>query len=161
MGKEVKAKFDYNSGHEDDLSFSAGQVISVLEEVDDEWYNGEYTGMDGKHHEGMFPRNFVTAYIPHAAPFSKGEGAEKKPAPAVASPENNSHRSPLSPKHLPPSVTESKVKGLPPPPLTITRESRGLARDVATSQQMVNISQIPATEMLITCELGNTRQIDA
>ena len=158
MGKEVKAKFDYNSGHQDDLSFSAGQVITVLEEVDDEWYNGAYTGTDGKHHEGLFPRNFVTAYIPQsAAPLPKGERAEKKPAPTVASPENNSHRSPLSPKQLPPSVTESKVKGLSPPPLTITRETRSLARDGATSQQLVNISQIPATEMLITWELGNRR----
>jgi myosin tail region-interacting protein MTI1 len=157
MGKEVKAKFDYNSRHEDDLSFSAGQVITVLEEVDDEWYNGEYTGKDGKHHEGMFPRNFVTAYVSQgAAPLSKREGAETKPA-STASQENNSHRSPLSPKHLPTAVMESKVKAVSPPPLTIMRESRGSAKDEAASQHMVNFSQISATEMLITCVLGNTR----
>jgi len=60
MAKEVKAKYDYNSGHEDDLSFTAGQLIAVTEEVDDEWYNGQYTDSQGKLHQGMFPRNFVT-----------------------------------------------------------------------------------------------------
>lgn len=59
MPLEVKAKFDYNSGHEDDLSFTAGQVIKVTEEVDDEWYNGEYVDNRGSLRQGMFPRNFV------------------------------------------------------------------------------------------------------
>ena len=59
MAKEVKAKYDYNSGHEDDLSFTAGQMITILEEVDDEWYNGEYHNAQGKRHQGLFPRNFV------------------------------------------------------------------------------------------------------
>jgi hypothetical protein len=59
MTKEVKAKYDYNSGHEDDLSFTAGQIITILEEVDDEWYSGEYHDGQGKRHRGMFPRNFV------------------------------------------------------------------------------------------------------
>src|SRR5271163_2816705 len=59
MAKEVKAKYDYNSGHEDDLSFSAGQIITVTEEVDEEWYNGEYVDGHGNVCQGMFPRNFV------------------------------------------------------------------------------------------------------
>src|ERR1700686_308734 len=60
MASLVKGKYDYNSGHEDDLSFSAGQIITVIGEEDDEWFSGEYTGSDGKHYHGMFPRNFVT-----------------------------------------------------------------------------------------------------
>jgi myosin tail region-interacting protein MTI1 len=59
MGLEVKAKYDYNSGHEDDLSFNAGQIIQVTEEVDDEWYNGEFNDR-GQLRRGMFPRNFVS-----------------------------------------------------------------------------------------------------
>ena len=61
MASVVKAKYDYDSGHEDDLSFVAGQVINIIGEEGDEWYNGEYVGIDGKHHQGMFPRNFVSA----------------------------------------------------------------------------------------------------
>jgi len=59
MAPQVKAKYDYNSGHEDDLSFSAGQIITVTEEVDEEWYNGEYVDGHGNLCQGMFPRNFV------------------------------------------------------------------------------------------------------
>jgi myosin tail region-interacting protein MTI1 len=60
MGLEVKAKWPYNSGHKDDLSFNAGQVIAVVEEVDDEWYSGEYTDSQGHVYRGIFPRNFVS-----------------------------------------------------------------------------------------------------
>ena len=62
MAIEVKAKYDYNSGHEDDLSFAVGQIITVLEEVDDEWYNGEYVDSEGRRLQGMFPRNFVVNF---------------------------------------------------------------------------------------------------
>ena len=60
MTIRVKAKYDYNSGHEDDLAFSVGQIINVTEEVDKEWYSGEYLDANGVSHQGMFPRNFVT-----------------------------------------------------------------------------------------------------
>jgi myosin tail region-interacting protein MTI1 len=60
MRMQVRAKYDYNSGHEDDLAFAAGQQITVTEEVDKEWYSGEYRDVNGVIHQGMFPRNFVT-----------------------------------------------------------------------------------------------------
>lgn len=50
----VKALFEYKSDYDDDLSFAAGQIITVTEIEDDEWYSGTY---DGK--LGMFPKNFV------------------------------------------------------------------------------------------------------
>lgn len=51
---KVKAIFDYKSDYEDDLTFSVGQLITVTEVEDEEWYSGTY---DGK--SGMFPKNFV------------------------------------------------------------------------------------------------------
>ena len=60
----VQAKYDYNSGHEDDLVFLAGQAITVTEEVDKEWFSGEYVDARGIMHQGMFPRNFVIPMTP-------------------------------------------------------------------------------------------------
>ena len=40
---KVKAVYDYSSPHDDDLSFTIGQIITVTEEEDQDWYVGEYT----------------------------------------------------------------------------------------------------------------------
>lgn len=64
MVVRVQAKYDYNSGHEDDLVFLAGQAITVTEEVDKEWFSGEYIDARGIMHQGMFPRNFVIPMTP-------------------------------------------------------------------------------------------------
>ncbi|ODV77503.1 uncharacterized protein CANTADRAFT_36328, partial [Suhomyces tanzawaensis NRRL Y-17324] len=50
----VKAVYEYKSEYEDDLTFDVGQIITVTEVEDEEWFSGNY---DGK--SGMFPRNFV------------------------------------------------------------------------------------------------------
>jgi len=81
MRFEVKGKYDYRSGHEDDLSFNAGQVIVVTEEVDEEWYQGEYTDNDGRLRQGMFPRNFVVASKHQNAAPAGGSPMVSKPEP--------------------------------------------------------------------------------
>ncbi|CAK7270054.1 hypothetical protein SEPCBS57363_003907 [Sporothrix epigloea] len=65
---KVKAIYEYSSAHDDDLTFSVGQIITVTEEEDAEWLVGEYTDDAGSHHEGLFPRNFVEKYEPVAPP---------------------------------------------------------------------------------------------
>lgn len=60
----VKAIFDYTSDHEDDLVFSIGQIITVTEDEDEDWYTGTYTDDSGQTKEGIFPRNFVERYEP-------------------------------------------------------------------------------------------------
>jgi hypothetical protein len=64
----VKALFEYSSPHEDDLNFHVGQVITVTDEEDPDWYGGEYHDDDGSKHEGIFPRNFVEKFEPTAPP---------------------------------------------------------------------------------------------
>ena len=49
----VVALYDYQSEVEGDLCFSAGEVISVTEELG-EWYRGYI-----EHRSGIFPGNFV------------------------------------------------------------------------------------------------------
>lgn len=61
---KVKAIYEYASPHDDDLSFPSGQIISVTQEEDDDWYAGEYVDSAGNKHEGIFPRNFVEKYEP-------------------------------------------------------------------------------------------------
>ncbi|KAJ6172232.1 hypothetical protein N7470_001299 [Penicillium chermesinum] len=81
----VRAVFEYTSGHDDDLSFPIGQVITVTDVEDAEWYSGEYTDSAGAKHEGIFPKNFVEKYDPPAPPRPNRPSRAKKdsgPAPA-------------------------------------------------------------------------------
>jgi len=108
----VKALFEYSSPHEDDLQFGIGQIITVTEEEDAEWYNGEYVDDDGAMHQGIFPQNFVEKYEP-AAPPRPVRRAKKEPQAAVD--EETSSAAPLSPKteqthHDAAAEPEPKVK---------------------------------------------------
>ncbi|KAI1142244.1 hypothetical protein F5Y05DRAFT_370217 [Hypoxylon sp. FL0543] len=65
---KVKAIYEYTSTHEDDLPFGIGQIITVTDEEDADWYAGEYVDDLGVRREGIFPRNFVEKYEPTAPP---------------------------------------------------------------------------------------------
>ncbi|XP_033615844.1 SH3 domain-containing protein 19 [Fukomys damarensis] len=53
-GKKAKALYDFHGENEDELSFKAGDVISELESVDDDWMSGEVMGKSG-----IFPRSYI------------------------------------------------------------------------------------------------------
>lgn len=61
---KVKAIYDYSSPHDDDLNFSNGQIITVTDDEDEDWYTGHYADASGANQEGLFPRNFVEKYEP-------------------------------------------------------------------------------------------------
>ncbi|KXJ85840.1 hypothetical protein Micbo1qcDRAFT_237316 [Microdochium bolleyi] len=85
---KVKALFEYASNHEDDLPFAVGQIITVVEVEDADWYVGEYVDDSGTKHEGIFPQNFVEKYEPVAPPRparSRKKDPENPPV-ALASP---------------------------------------------------------------------------
>lgn len=52
--RSVVAVADYVSTEEGDLAFRMGDLITVLEDVDDNWYKGELKGR-----QGIFPKNHV------------------------------------------------------------------------------------------------------
>ena len=85
---KVKAVYEYSSPHEDDLHFPNGQIITVTEEEDEDWYAGEYVDASGVKQEGIFPRNFVEKYEPTAPPrpnrASRVPKKEPEPAPEPA-----------------------------------------------------------------------------
>ncbi|KAK3939842.1 hypothetical protein QBC46DRAFT_262302 [Diplogelasinospora grovesii] len=120
MSFKVKAIYEYNSGHEDDLPFSVGQIITVTEEEDADWYGGEYVDDAGTKQEGIFPRNFVEKYEPQAPPRPTRTRTKKETEAAGAS-EPAAAAAPLSPtspkQFAPPPEPE-------PEPVKVTSPSR-------------------------------------
>uniref|UniRef100_A0A8C5X5P8 SH3 domain containing 19 n=1 Tax=Malurus cyaneus samueli TaxID=2593467 RepID=A0A8C5X5P8_9PASS len=51
---KAKALYDFHGENEDELSFKAGDMITDLESVDEDWMSGEILGK-----AGIFPKNFV------------------------------------------------------------------------------------------------------
>lgn len=86
MSFKVKALYEYASGHDDDLPFGIGQIITVTEEVDGDWYSGEYIDDAGTKQEGMFPCNFVEKYEPVAPPRPTRTRPKKESEPAAEEP---------------------------------------------------------------------------
>ena len=95
----VKAVYDYASPHEDDLNFNIGQVITVNDQEDDDWYGGEYVDDAGTKHEGIFPRNFVEKFEPTAPPRPTRTRTKKESEPEPEAPQSieKTEPTPISP----------------------------------------------------------------
>jgi hypothetical protein len=126
---KVKAIYDYASPHDDDLSFSLGQIITVTEEEDADWYVGEYVDDNGTKQEGLFPRNFVERFEPQPPPrpnrASRHQPLEQPPAadsapPTPVIPQSEPEPEP-EPQHEPqPVQREEPAAPKPqPPPLQV------------------------------------------
>ena len=118
---KVKAVFEYTSDHDDDLPFPLGQIITVLEEEDADWYSGEYVDDVGIKHEGMFPRNFVERFEPTAPPRptrTRTNKAAETAAASVPTPDAPPAQIPLSPKESGPKL--EKVTSQDEPALSPT-----------------------------------------
>ncbi|KAJ4359966.1 assembly of actin patch protein [Didymosphaeria variabile] len=84
---KVKAVYEYDSPHPGDLLFPNGQIITVTEEEDDDWYVGEYVDDSGIKHEGIFPKNFVEKVEPARPPRPNRKSyVPEQPAAQVAPP---------------------------------------------------------------------------
>ena len=75
---QVKALYEYSSPHEDDLKFPNGQILTVTDEEDNDWYFGEYEDPEGKKQEGLFPKNFVKIFEPETPPRPSRSSRTKK-----------------------------------------------------------------------------------
>ncbi|XP_061091351.1 intersectin-2-like [Conger conger] len=54
LGCQVVAMYDYQAENQDEISFSNGQLINVLEKIDHDWWKGEINDI-----KGLFPANYV------------------------------------------------------------------------------------------------------
>ncbi|KAK8042618.1 SH3 domain protein [Apiospora phragmitis] len=125
---KVKALYEYSSGHEDDLPFEIGQIITITEDDDPDWYGGEYLDASGAKQEGIFPRNFVEKYEPTAPPrptrprkkdqpehTARPEAAPEPTPEPLAEPEEP--EDPYEPVDEAPSVAEPRSPKAPAPPV--------------------------------------------
>ena len=55
----ARALYDYEGEDEDDLQFKEGDLITLIERVDENWFLGELNGRDG-----IFPENYVEVLVP-------------------------------------------------------------------------------------------------
>lgn len=133
---KVKAVYEYSSAEPDDLNFPNGQIITVTEEEDADWYVGEYIDQNGAKKDGLFPKNFVEKYEP-AVPSRPTRAPRPKsgvqPPPPVAAPAQEPEPEEETAPALP---TQSK----PQPPLvqipaTSSREESIRSPPSATGQQ--------------------------
>ncbi|KAF9366686.1 hypothetical protein BGX34_010361 [Mortierella sp. NVP85] len=57
--KQVRALYNFEATGEGELSLQKGDVVRIIEEIDEGWWEGEMVDSKGVRHEGMFPSNYV------------------------------------------------------------------------------------------------------
>ena len=108
---QVKALYEYTSAEEDDLKFPLGQIITVTDIEDDDWYFGEYSDATGQKQDGLFPKNFVNIVEPETPPRPSRRSQSKKDINSLPTSEHPQEAPPSNPPEV-----SSIPASLPPEP---------------------------------------------
>ncbi|KAG0295870.1 hypothetical protein BGZ96_010779 [Linnemannia gamsii] len=57
--KQVRALYNFDATAEGELSLRKGDIVRIIEEIDEGWWEGELVDASGGRYEGMFPSNYV------------------------------------------------------------------------------------------------------
>lgn len=160
----VKAVFEYTSSHEDDLAFKIGQIITVTDEEDSEWYGGEYVDEAGVKQEGIFPRNFVEKFEPTAPPrptrARKKEAEPTSLAPSSPPPIPTTAAPPEPPVDEAPTETASGNINEEAPPAGNTHPSEAPPVPVANPPEITPVPALAPIESRDVDPVGSA-SIDA
>ena len=142
---KVLAQYPYQSEYEDDLHFNKGQVITVTNIEDEEWYFGQYEDPDnlGTVLEGIFPKNFVSIYKDEPVPVPVPEPLEQAQAQASAasSPVEAGRNSHL-PGKLKQTIVEDDFVPLPgQKTFTVAEPKPSLTSPIATTAAPPGVTQ--------------------
>jgi hypothetical protein len=141
---KVKAVYEYTSEEPDDLSFPVGQIISITEEIDADWYEGEYTDATGVKRSGIFPNNFVEKYEPEvpsrpSRPARQKQDAQPAAAPIAVprepEPEPEPEHQSVEEDFAPPVPAVSKPQ---PPPVIIPAEPPRASEEVRSPPSAIS-----------------------
>ena len=67
--KQVKAIYDFSGENPNEVNLCAGDVITVIEEIDQGWWKGELFDANGNRQQGLFPSNYVEEIAPPPMPI--------------------------------------------------------------------------------------------
>jgi len=74
--RQVRANFDFTAEASNELSMKVGDIINVIKEIDEGWWQGEMA--DGSGRAGIFPQNYTSEVLPQvSSPVSYGSAVNE------------------------------------------------------------------------------------
>ncbi|GAA6017843.1 hypothetical protein JCM10207_003472 [Rhodosporidiobolus poonsookiae] len=118
--RQCRAVWDYNKSQPDDLGFKTGDIITIEEEVNGDWWKGSLNGQTG-----LFPSNHVEPLSATAPPpppsgpspsgYSTSYHAPPPPSHHAPPPPPQQHWTPPPPAHSPYAYAQPQGYGAPAP----------------------------------------------
>ncbi|KAF9988063.1 hypothetical protein BGZ75_010113 [Mortierella antarctica] len=123
--KQVKALYNFEATGEGELSLRKGDIVRIIEEIDEGWWEGEMVDLHGVRHEGMFPSNYVEEVTHNANPQQPQQAVKSNsPEPARYMDEDEAayyeraSESTIQYEDMAPAAAQvSAAKRAPPPPI--------------------------------------------
>ncbi|CAO3660770.1 unnamed protein product [Umbelopsis ramanniana] len=156
--KQVKAIYDFSGENPNELNLCAGDVITVIEEIDQGWWKGELFDANGNRQQGLFPSNYVEEITPPPMPIRPVSSRSQSTSHYSHSAENleiteESEDSPFADSSR---VSASYAHQSPPKPVMARRGTAGSLHSVPTASP--TLPRMPsASQMNVRNNIGSSR----